>query len=63
MIISHDLLPAQKRRKQNLKVNIDVYQYATELFEELNALGIVERMKDIPQLGVIKVTKRLEKSR
>lgn len=63
MIISHDLLPAQKRRKQNLKVNIDVYQYATELIEELDALGIVERMKDIPQLGVIKVTKRLEKSR
>ena len=41
MIISHDLLPAQKRRKQNLKVNIDVYQYATELLEELDALGIV----------------------
>lgn len=63
MIISHDLLPAQKRRKQNLKVNIDVYQYAAELIEELNALGVVERMKDIPQLGVIKVAKRLEKSR
>ena len=56
MEIKHDLLPTQKSRKHNLKVAIDIYPIATELYEELNRIGIIERIKAIPQLGVIKVT-------
>lgn len=63
MEIKHDLLPVQKSRSHNLKVAIDVYPIATELYEELNRIGIIERMKAIPQLGVIKVKKKLNKSR
>lgn len=63
MEIKHDLLPAQKSRKHNLKVAIDIYPIATELYEELNRIGIIERIKAIPQLGVIKVKKKLHKSR
>lgn len=62
-IIEHDLLPKQKSRKNNLKVKVDLYAYATELFDELSAIGIIQRLKDIPQLGVIKVPKKLMKSR
>ena len=63
MEIKHDLLTAQKSRKHNLKVAIDIYPIATELYEELNRIGIIERIKAIPQLGVIKVKKKLHKSR
>jgi len=62
-IIKHDLLPAQKVRKHNLNVEIDLYPYATELYDELNSLGIIDRIKAIPQLGVIKVSKKLQKTR
>ena len=41
MEIKHDLLPKQKTRKHNLRVEIDLYPYATELYEELHKIGIV----------------------
>lgn len=63
MEIKHDLLPKQKTRKHNLKVEIDLYPYATELYDELHKIGIVNRIKVIPQLGVIKVNRRLAKTR
>lgn len=62
-IIEHDLLPKQKSRKNNLKVKVDLYHYASELYDELSTIGIVQRLKDIPHLGVIKVPKKLMKSR
>lgn len=61
--ITYDLLPKQRSRKHNLKVEIDIYPYATELYEELERIGIINRLKEIPQLGVIKVAKRLAKTR
>lgn len=63
MEIKLDLLPKQKTRKHNLRVDIDLYPYATELYAELDKNGIIERIKEIPQLGVIKVTKKLAKTR
>lgn len=62
-IIEHDLLPKQKSRKNNLKVKVDLYAYATELYNELSDNGLIQRMKDVPQLGLIKVPKKLMKSR
>ena len=47
----------------SLGVEIDLYPYATELYEELDKMGIIERIKEIPQLGVIKVKKKLAKTR
>lgn len=63
MKIKYDLLPKQKTQKHNLRVDIDLYPYATELYEELDKIGIIERVKEIPQLGVIKVKKNLAKTR
>ena len=62
-IITHDLLPKQKTRKHNMKVKIELYAYATELWDELEDSGFISRVKEIPQLGVIKVVKKLAKSR
>ena len=56
---TYNLLPKQRSRKHNLKVEIDIYPYATELYEELERIGIINRVKEIPQLGVIKVSKKL----
>ncbi len=62
-IIEHDLLPKQKSRKSNLNVKVDLYAYTTELFGELAKIGLIQRLKDVPHLGVIKVPKKLGKSR
>ena len=63
MEIKYDLLQKFKTRKHNLMVEIDIYPYATELYEELDSIGIIERVKEIPQLGVIKVKKKFAKTR
>ena len=63
MDIEHNLISRQKRRSYNTKVKIDLYSYAAVLWNELTDLGIIDRMKKIPQLGVIKVNKLLKKSR
>lgn len=63
MELKYDLLPKQKTQKRNLRVEIDLYPYATELYEELDKIGIIKRIKEIPQLGVIKVKKKLAKTR
>lgn len=63
MEIDYDLLPKQKPRKYNLKVKIDLYPLATELYDELDQIGVINRVKEIPQLGVIKVRKGLGKTR
>lgn len=63
MEIKYDLLQKLKTRKHNLMVEIDIYPYATELYEELDSIGIIERVKEIPQLGVIKVKKKFAKTR
>ncbi|MEG0758852.1 MAG: hypothetical protein RR505_10635 [Raoultibacter sp.] len=61
--IRHDLLPKLRPRKCKLKVDIDLYPYAQELYNELSRVGIIDRIKHIPQLGVIKVPKNLSKTR
>lgn len=62
-IIEHNLLPNQKSRKNKQNVKVELYDLSAELYDEFFALGIIKRLKDIPQLGVIKVSKKLEKSR
>lgn len=62
-IEKHNLLPKQKHRKIGLVVDIDLYALASELYEELLAKGIIDQVKRIPQLGVIKVPQKLKKTR
>ena len=59
----YDLLPKQKIHKSNLNVEIDVYPYTTELLDELKNIKILNRLKEVPQLGTIKVSKKLIKTR
>ena len=63
MDIKHDLLPKQKRRKHGLKVTIDLFPLATELYGELEKLGLIDRLKEVKQLGRINISKNLTKSR
>ena len=44
-------------------VKIDLYEYGSELFDELKRLQIIDRMKSINQLGPIKIEKAKRKSR
>lgn len=63
MIVEHELFQKQKRRKFSPKVCVELYELATELYDELDKIGIIQRMKDTPHLGVIRVNKNLKKSR
>ena len=63
MIINHNLLPKQKSRRLGLNVSIDLFLLAEELYRELFRIGIIDRIKTIPQLGVIKVNRKLSKVR
>ena len=62
-VIEYNLLPKQRRRKNNMFVKIDIYDYALELFEELEKIKIIDKLKITPQLGVIKVDQKLTKTR
>lgn len=61
--IKHNLLPNQRSRQYNLKADIDLYPYAQELYDELDKIGVIDRLMHIPQLGVIKTSKKLSKTR
>lgn len=61
--IKDDLLSNQKTRIKNLKVKNYLYKYGNELHEELLDIGIIQRLKEVPQLGVIKVSKKLKMTR
>lgn len=63
LIILYDLKPTHKASNHHLQVEIDLYPYATRLYGELDRLGIVNRLKEIPQLGVIKTPVSLNKTR
>ncbi len=53
--LTYTLLPKLRSRKHNLNVEIDLYSYATELYNELDRIDIINRVKETPQLGVIKI--------
>ncbi len=63
MHIKHNLLPKQKRRKYGLNVDVELFPLATELYEELDRIGMISRLRNVKQLGNITVRKQLEKSR
>ena len=49
--------------KNKKTVNIDLFSLTSELYEELDKVGIIERIKKVPQLGTMKVNKRNKKTR
>lgn len=63
MNIEFNLFLSQKRRKRGIKESIDLFPTATELYENLDTIGIVKRVQEIQQLGLIKVNSNLIKSR
>ena len=63
MNIEHNILPTSKRRVSNANAIVDLYPLASELFQELQSAGIIDRMKHTKQLGQIKGKKSLLKTR
>lgn len=57
-------IPITKNKKTKaIKVNIDFYSYLAELNEELERHDIIKKIKETPQLGLIKVSSKQKKSR
>lgn len=63
MLISCNLISNPKSRVNNLETQIDIFNHTTELYNELDSMGIIERLREIPQLGGIKVPKKVSKTR
>lgn len=63
MEIKYSILPKQKNRRHSLDVKINLYNYASELYSELDNISIINRINEVPQLGALKVKKKFSKSK
>ncbi len=59
----YNILPKAKSRSTDVKIDIDIFPHAKELYSELKRIGIIERLSLIPHLGPIKVKSSLKKTR
>ncbi|MBR6042133.1 MAG: hypothetical protein IKP37_05815 [Paludibacteraceae bacterium] len=55
--ISSDIFKKKARISRTKSVSLILYGLSTELFNEFNRLGLIDRLKMIPQLGGISVPK------
>ena len=63
MLIPYKILNKSKTKQQKVDVQIDLFNLASDLYKELENLNVISRMKETPQLGVIKVAQKINKSR
>ena len=63
MMLNYNVMPKTRSLKKDSNVSVYIFKYTEELLRELENIGIIEKMKNTPQLGVIKVAKKLEKTR
>lgn len=61
--LTHALFPKKVKAKRERNISIDILPMAEEFCSELEKQGIIERLKQVSQLGMIHVNKRSEKSR
>lgn len=61
--VTSDIFKKNAKNKRQKNIVLDLYGLSTELFNEFHRLGLIDRLKDIPQLGEISVSKSLRKSR
>lgn len=58
-----DIFKQHDRIKRSKSVEFDLYPLSEQLFDEFYRVGIIDRLKAIPQLGSIPVSHILQKSR
>lgn len=58
-----DVFKKHDRIKRSKPVEFDLYPLSEQLFDEFDRIGVIERLKAIPQLGSIPVSQNLQKSR
>ena len=63
MQLTYKIIVSPRKKSNYYQVQIDGYRYLEELWGELDSQEIIERLKDIPQLGCIQVPKLLKKTR
>lgn len=63
MQLTYKISVSPQKKNNCYEVQIDGYRYLEELWKELESKGIIDRLKDIPQLGCIFVPKVLKKTR
>lgn len=61
--ITEDIFKRQDRAKRHTPIEFDLYQLSEELYNELDNINIIDRLKLVPQLGSIPVNHNLLKSR
>lgn len=63
MNITSDIFKKNARNNRTKSISLDLYGLSTELYNEFNNSNLIDRLKNIPQLGGISVSKSLCKSR
>jgi len=63
MQLTYKIIVSPHKRSNSYQVQIDGYRYLEELWGELESKGIIDRLKDIPQLGCIRVKQVFKKTR
>ena len=61
--ITSDIFKKKARNSRTRSISLVLYGLSTELYNEFDDLGLINRLKSIPQLGGISVSKSLCKSR
>lgn len=61
--IVEDIFKRIDRSKKHKEVELTLYPLSTELYNELERIGMIDRLKSVPQLGSISINKSLSKTR
>lgn len=61
--IVEDIFKGIDRTKKHKPVELDLYPLSEELFDEFERMGMIDRLKSVPQLGSIAINNCLSKTR
>lgn len=61
--IVEDIFKRIDRTKKHKPVELDLYPLSEELFDEFERMGMIDRLKSVPQLGSIAINNCLSKTR
>ncbi len=62
-ILRQNIYLPKRKNSSHVTANIDFYDLCHELICELEQINVINRLKDLPQLGVIRTAKKQRKSR
>ena len=63
MDIGHKSFSNLSEQAQDSEIFMNMFELAQDLFQRMDHLGIIDRIKEVRQLGALKVPKKYSRSR